>query len=130
MSAPVVLERRDGFLVVIGPAARIRPALRGAAPLTVDGGALAGDVVTLRGLHRWRDRVPVVDDIADTLHDPEHGELLVAYIDEEALDAAPKLAAALAEERRLAYEQAVARAAAATANGEVWDRWSQVLPPA
>lgn len=75
MTALVVVERRDGFLVAIGPAVRIRPALRGAAPLTVDGGAFAGDVLTLRGLRRWRDGEPVVDDIAATIDDPEHGEL-------------------------------------------------------
>jgi hypothetical protein len=125
MTAHVVIERRDGFLVAIGPAARIRPALRGATPLTVDGGAFTDDVVTLRGLRRWRDGAQVVDDIAQTIHDPEHGELFMAYIDEESLDAAPKLTAALTDEQRRAYEAVVARAAAA----EVWDRWSQPFQP-
>jgi hypothetical protein len=121
MTAHVVIERRDGFLMAIGPAARIRPALRGATPLTVDGGAFTDDVVTLHGLRRWGDGAPVVDDIAQTIHHPEHGELLMAYIDEESLDAAPKLTATLAEEQRRAHEAVLARAAAA----EVWDRWSQ-----
>jgi hypothetical protein len=125
MTAHVVIERRDGFLVAIGPAARVRPALRGATPLTVDGGAFTDDVVTLRGLRRWRDGAQVVDDIAETIHNPEHGELLMAYIDEESLGAAPKLTATLADEQRRAYEAVQARAAAT----EVWDRWSQPSQP-
>jgi hypothetical protein len=125
MSAPVVLYSRDGHLVASGPAATIRPALKGASPLTLDGGEFTGDVVTLRGLQLWRDGASTVDDIAETIQDPEHGEVLVAYVDAQALDGAPKLAAALALMERRSYEAVQARAAAA----DVWDRWSQPFEP-
>jgi hypothetical protein len=126
MTAAVVIGSRDGHIVAIGPAAKLRPAFRGAAPLTIEDGAFQGDVVTLSGLQVWRDGDLAIDDVAETSQDPDHDELLAAYIDADALGSAPKLTAELEERQRASYEAVRARAAAA----DVWDRWSQSEPPA
>jgi hypothetical protein len=121
MPGPVVLASHDGFIVAIGPAATLRPAFNGASPVTVEAGEYEGDVVTLRPVHRWRDGAAVDDDVAGT-----DGDTVSAYIDPDALDRAPKLAATLASWRQQAEQATRARAAAA----DVWDRWSQNEPPA
>lgn len=121
-SAPIATRTAsNGRVLAIGPEARIRPALNGAQPLTIEKGPIAGDTVRLGsgyqdGAQGWGQYA-----IAYTIEHPAHGTIIAAYID-EAADAtadAPQLRAirgrqlrdasaaderAAAEERRIISE--------------------------
>jgi hypothetical protein len=97
MTAAITITRIDGLAVAAAPADLIRPALRGAQPLTLNCGKVAGDVIYLapRIEQVWRNDAITIDtgDLARTIDHPEHGEVLVAYVDMNRLDGAPRLAA-------------------------------------
>lgn len=93
----ITVTRIDGHICAVAPADVIRAALRGAQPLHLNRGKVAGDVIYLapRVEQVWRDDAVTAEtsDIARTAQHPEHGEVLCAYVDMTRLDAAPQLAA-------------------------------------
>lgn len=109
---PIIVSSIDGQPVAAGPAATIRAALHGAAPLTITGQNATGDTVWLapRTKQVWRDDAVTVDttDIARTIQHPEHGEIAYAWIDQTRLDQAPQLSAL---ERARRQREATERAA-------------------
>lgn len=109
-TAPVVISKRGGHLVAIGPAASIRPHLDSASLLAIDGGKFLGDKVWLCGPLTWQDnRMAPSSSIAETIQHPEHGELIAAYVDLERLADAPALLALIGN-RYAGVDAAQARA--------------------
>ncbi len=117
MTTPIIANSHNGHPVVAGPAATIRAALGGAAPLTITGQHATGDTVWLAPIVRqvWDDGVVAeAAAIARTIQHPTHGEIIYAYIDTARLDQAPQIAALDRQRRSREY----ANYAAAQARGQ------------
>ena len=97
-TAPLMIRSHEQRLLVIGPGDALRPALSGAAPVTL-GGKYAGEIIWLasRTTRTWRaDAISLdVESIHEIRQHPQFGEVVRVWVDEDRLDQAPKLAAAL-----------------------------------
>lgn len=114
---PIAINKMNGHPIAGGPAAIIRAALNGAAPITVTGKDATGDIVWLAPITErvWGDDALTVktSDIATTFQHPTYGEVLYAYIDMSRVDQAPKLVALEREDKaraNAAHNAAMARA--------------------
>ncbi len=103
----IAINAINGHTVAAGPAAIIRAALNGAAPLTITGQRATGDVIWLAPIREqvWRDDAVTVatQAIARTITHPEHGEIIYAYVDTGRLDQAPQVAAIDRQRRARQY---------------------------